>query len=131
MHTTRFRGIIEVVKYYEHSRFRKQLDVCVYKYLCSWTLLLKIRDIMPRVYIQQQYFSYIMAVSFNGGGNGVPGENHDLPQVIDKLYHITLYTSPWAEFELTSSVVIGTDFKGSCNSNYITIITTTATTMIF
>ena len=24
----------------------------------------------------QQYFSYIMAVSFIDGGNGVPGENH-------------------------------------------------------
>jgi hypothetical protein len=26
----------------------------------------------------------------------------------DKLYHIMLYTSPWAGFELTTSVVIGT-----------------------
>jgi hypothetical protein len=25
---------------------------------------------------------------------GVPGENHQLPQVTDKLYHIMLYTSP-------------------------------------
>jgi hypothetical protein len=25
---------------------------------------------------------------------GVPGKSHDLPQVIDKLYHIMLYTSP-------------------------------------
>jgi len=24
----------------------------------------------------QQYFSFIMAVSFIGGGNGVPRENH-------------------------------------------------------
>jgi hypothetical protein len=24
----------------------------------------------------QQYFSYIVVVSFIGGGNGVPGENH-------------------------------------------------------
>jgi hypothetical protein len=31
----------------------------------------------------------------------------DLSQVIDKLYHIMLYTSPWSEFELTTSVVIG------------------------
>ena len=31
----------------------------------------------------------------------------DLLQVIDKLYHIMLYTSPWLIFELTTSVVIG------------------------
>jgi hypothetical protein len=42
----------------------------------------------------------------------------NLLQVIDKLYHIE-YTSPWAGFELTTSVVIGTDCLGSCKSNYI------------
>jgi len=36
----------------------------------------------------QQYFSYIMAVSFIGGGR-VLGEN--MPQVTDKLYHIILF----------------------------------------
>jgi hypothetical protein len=49
----------------------------------------------------------------------------DLPQVADKLYHIILYTSPWSRFKLTTSVVIGTDRKGSCKSNYYTITTTT------
>jgi len=39
----------------------------------------------------KQYFSYIVEVSFIGGGNGEPGENHQPPQVIDKLYHIMLY----------------------------------------
>ena len=33
----------------------------------------------------QHYFSYIVAVRFTGGENGVPGE------VSDKLYHIMLY----------------------------------------
>jgi hypothetical protein len=32
---------------------------------------------------------------------------------------------PWSRFELTTSVVIGTDNTGSCKSNYHTITTTT------
>ena len=37
---------------------------------------------------------------------------------------LIIYTSPWAGFELTTLVVIGTDCTGSCKSNYHT--TTTA-----
>jgi hypothetical protein len=37
-----------------------------------------------------------------------------------------LYTSPWLRFELTTSVVIGTDGIGRCKSNYHTIMPTTA-----
>jgi hypothetical protein len=37
------------------------------------------------------------------------------------------YTPPWAGFELTTSVVIGTDCLCSCISNYLTITTKTAT----
>ena len=50
----------------------------------------------------------------------------DLSHVTDKLYHIMLYTSPWLRFELTTSVVTGTDCIGSCKSNYHTIKATTA-----
>jgi hypothetical protein len=49
----------------------------------------------------------------------------DLSQVTDKLYHIMLYTSPWLRFELTTSVVIGTDSIGSCKFNYNMITATT------
>ena len=49
----------------------------------------------------------------------VPG-TIDLSQVADKLYHIMLNTSPWSRFELTTSVVIGTDCICSCKSNYHT-----------
>ena len=52
----------------------------------------------------------------------------DLPPVTDKFYHIMVYWVHlvWAEFELTTLVVIGTDCIGSCRSNYHTIMTTTA-----
>ena len=49
-----------------------------------------------------------------------------LSQATGKLYHIMLYTSPWLRFELTPSVVIGTDYIDSCKSNYHTITATTA-----
>jgi hypothetical protein len=52
-------------------------------------------------------------------------ETTDLPQVTDKLYHIMLNTLPWSRFELTTSVVISTDFIGSCKSNYHTITSMT------
>jgi len=57
-------------------------------------------------------------VSFIVEETGVPGEN--------LLYHIMLYTSPWSKFELTTSVVIGTDCIGNLKSNYHTITTTKA-----
>jgi hypothetical protein len=46
----------------------------------------------------------------------------DLPQVTEKLYHIMLYTSPWAGLKLTTSVVIATYCIGSYKSNYHTIM---------
>ena len=55
-----------------------------------------------------------------------PKNTTDLSQVIDKLYHIMLYTSTWSRFELTTIVVIGADCIGSCKSNYHTITATAA-----
>ena len=49
----------------------------------------------------------------------------NLSQVIDKLYHIMLYTSPRSRFDLTTSVVIGTDCIGSSKLYHHTIMATT------
>ena len=78
------------------------------------------------MYLIQHYV--IKPVSLIGGGNQRTRRKQttDLSQVTDKLYHILLYTSPWSRFELTTSVVIGTDCIGSCKSNYHTIMTTTS-----
>ena len=52
---------------------------------------------------------------------GGPRENHwPVANHWQTLSHIMimLYTSPWSRFELTTSVVIGTNYIASCKSNY-------------
>jgi hypothetical protein len=49
-----------------------------------------------------------------------------VPEKLFRKYVVSNTPSPWAGFELTTLVVIGTDSIGSGKSNYHTITTTTA-----
>jgi hypothetical protein len=49
---------------------------------------------------------------------------------LTNFYHVMLYTSPWSRFELTTSMVISTNCKCSCKSNYHTIMATAAPQML-
>jgi hypothetical protein len=77
----------------------------------------------------QQYFSYIVVVSFIGVGNL---STRRKPMTCRKsltnfiTQRCIEYTSPWMGLKLTTLVVIGTDRTGSYKSNYHTITTTTA-----
>jgi hypothetical protein len=53
----------------------------------------------------KQYFSYISAVSFIGGGHGRKSQ----------IYRMSL--TPCRVLNLTTLVMLGTDYTGRCKSN--------------
>jgi hypothetical protein len=81
------------------------------------------------VIVFQQYFSYIVVVSFIGGEKRStqrkpPTCRKSLTNFI--IYCCIEYTWGWVGFELTALVVINTDCTGSCKFNYHTITTPTS-----
>jgi hypothetical protein len=83
------------------------------------------RDLLYRD--PQQYISYIMELSFTGGGRqsigGKPPNCH--MSLTNFMTSCSIeYSSTWAGFELTTFAVIGTDCTCSCKSNYHAIMTT-------
>jgi hypothetical protein len=81
---------------------------------------------VPKIIILTEVYRF--GLTYGGGNRSTwekpPACRKSLTNLI--TYCCIEYTPPWTGFELTTLVVIGTDYTGSCNTNYNTITTTTA-----
>ena len=91
-----------------------------YKWQFKWVRV-RVRVMVFNVHHFQQYISYIVAVSFIGGGNQSFGENYRL--IASPLQTLYWEHLSWAGFQLTTVMGIGTDCIVSCKSNYHLITT--------
>ena len=81
----------------------------------QWNMFVCLLDGVYRHF--RQYFSYIVAVSFIGGGNWrTQRKPSTCRKSLTNFYHIMLYTS---RFELTTPVVLHTGCIGSLNPTTI------------
>ena len=114
-----------------HTDKTSNVGVGKYKYLITHMMfIIQWGMICVCLMVFNATFNNISAISWRPvllvEETGELGENHRPVASHWQLYHIMLYTSPWSRFELTTSVVIGTDCIDSCKSNYHTITATTA-----